>query len=304
MAEPVAVTDVPALEFSSQWDAMKHEGGFQGKVELPLLSNGLTVSKFRYPAGKYSVQSSEHWCIGIVRKSFELKQCAFGSATTRARDISPSELIVAEPNAAFEAQLKSEAQIDYIVMSHQRFLDTLPDDAGDVTDGSRDPGVFFSSSLLSQLVHSLLERMARPGRGMAHYSEAIIDAIIAEFIDMRLRDTRQGCGGPDILSEKTLSAINAHIVENIGGKIDINDLAQIAGLNASHFRSSFKAQTQCTPYQFILKARVTKARDILATTNLPCAKVAFECGFSSQSHMTDVFRQRLGKTPRQVQLEK
>ncbi|MEL6646170.1 MAG: hypothetical protein AAFQ05_00470 [Pseudomonadota bacterium] len=81
---------------------------------------------FHYPSGKYCVQSSEHWGVGIVRKPFELNHCAFGSATSRARDVSASELILAEPDAGSEAQLDSDARIDYVVISKARFTANLP----------------------------------------------------------------------------------------------------------------------------------------------------------------------------------
>ncbi|MEM6310622.1 MAG: helix-turn-helix transcriptional regulator [Pseudomonadota bacterium] len=109
---------------------------------------------------------------------------------------------------------------------------------------------------------------------------------------------------PEFLTDKVLTSIKAHIFENLSGKISIDDLANIAGMKPSQFRSTFKAQLHKTPYQFVLDTRVNRARDMLATTQLCCSKVAFDCGFSSQSHMTDVFRQRLGKTPRQIQLER
>lgn len=304
MTEPVALTNTRAIEFNAQWQSMKQKDGFEGKVQMQLPTKGITAGKFHYPSGKYSVQSSEHWGIGIVRKPFELGHCAFGLATSRARDVLASELIVAEPDAGFEAQLNSDARIDYVVISKDRFTASLPSDFKDVIDLPCTHGVFFSSSLLSQLVHALIGRISRAGPDMEHYSEAIADAIIAELIDARWRASQAGLTAPGMLSDKALSCIKAYVSENLAGKISIDALANIAGMNPSQFRSSFKARLHKTPYQFILEARVSKATEMLVTTQLSCAKVAFDCGFSSQSHMTDVFRQRVGKTPRQVQLER
>lgn len=187
MTEPIALTETHPIEFNAQWQAMKQKDCFEGKVQMRLPPEGITTGRFHYPSGKYSVQSSEHWGVGIVRRPFELNHCAFGSATSRARDVSASELIVAEPDAGFEAQLGSDAQIDYVLISKKRFKASLPND---LQDGMKPPsthGVFFSSSLLSHLVHALIDRMARPDMNVAHYSEAIVDAIIAELTDTRWR---------------------------------------------------------------------------------------------------------------------
>ncbi|MCY4179074.1 MAG: helix-turn-helix domain-containing protein, partial [Litoreibacter sp.] len=49
--------------------------------------------------------------------------------------------------------------------------------------------------------------------------------------------------------------------------------------------------------------RIQSARTMLTATDASAAKVAFDCGFSSQSHMSDVFRQKLGRTPGQVRAD-
>lgn len=303
MIEPVAFTDTRPIEFNAQWQAMKQKDRFEGKVQMRLPPKGISTGRFRYPSGMYSVKSSEHWGIGIVRKPFELGHCAFGSASSRARNVTAGELIVAEPDAGFEAQLGSDAQIDYVLISKKRFASSLPSDPHDVFEAGSKQGVFFSSPLLSQLVHALIDRMTRVDSGVTHYSEAIVDAIIAELIDTRWRASDAALRESEFLSAKVLAAIQAHVFENLSGKISIDALANIAGMSSSQFRSSFKAQLRKTPYQYVLDTRVSKARGMLATTRLSCSKIAFDCGFSSQSHMTDVFRQRLGKTPRQIQLE-
>lgn len=304
MAEPVALADARPIEFNAQWQAMKQKDRFEGRVQMQLPSKGISTGRFHYPSGTYGVKSSEHWGVGIVRKPFELGHCAFGSASSRARNVSASELIVSEPDAGFEAQLGSDAQIDYVLISKERFAASLPSDTHDAFEAGNTQGVFFSSTLLSQLVHGLIDRMTRVDLGVAHYSEAIVNAIIAELIDTRWRASDAAPQSPDLLTDKVVASIKAHIFENLSGKVSIDALANIAGMNPSQFRSSFKAQLGKTPYQYVLDTRVDKARDMLVTTRLPCSKVAFDCGFSSQSHMTDVFRQRLGRTPRQVQLER
>ncbi|MEM6305473.1 MAG: hypothetical protein AAF744_12190, partial [Pseudomonadota bacterium] len=70
MIEPVALPPTQPIEFNAQWQAMKQKGCFEGKVQMQLPSKGITTGKFHYPGGKYSVRSSEHWGIGIVRRPF------------------------------------------------------------------------------------------------------------------------------------------------------------------------------------------------------------------------------------------
>jgi len=45
--------------------------------------------------------------------------------------------------------------------------------------------------------------------------------------------------------------------------------------------------------------RIKKAIDLLISTDCTLTDVAFECGFSSQSYFSYVFKRRMQKTPRE-----
>jgi AraC family transcriptional regulator len=60
----------------------------------------------------------------------------------------------------------------------------------------------------------------------------------------------------------------------------------------------------------VLAARLEQARKLLNVTNLPISRIAEDCGFSSQSHLTARFREAHAATPaefrahgRQTQLD-
>ena len=48
----------------------------------------------------------------------------------------------------------------------------------------------------------------------------------------------------------------------------------------------------------MIKQRVEKAKELTKQIKLPLAEIAFECGFSSQSQMTQHFRRSVGVTPK------
>ena len=51
-----------------------------------------------------------------------------------------------------------------------------------------------------------------------------------------------------------------------------------------------------------LERRVERAQRLLTSSTMPISVVATACGFSDQSHMTRMFQQRFGSTPRAVRL--
>jgi AraC family transcriptional regulator len=89
--------------------------------------------------------------------------------------------------------------------------------------------------------------------------------------------------------------IRTHLRENIS----LDDLAGAAGLSRYHFARRFRQTTGTSPHEFVLQQRVARARIMLQRTRSPLREIAALSGFSDQSHMTRVFRKRLGVTPGQ-----
>ncbi len=87
--------------------------------------------------------------------------------------------------------------------------------------------------------------------------------------------------------------IDAHLDQSFG----MRDLAALVDQPEAAFAQAFKAVYGQTPHQYVLARRIARAQELLATGELPLAEVAYTCGFASQSHMTDVFRQKLGVAP-------
>jgi AraC family transcriptional regulator len=73
----------------------------------------------------------------------------------------------------------------------------------------------------------------------------------------------------------------------------------VAGRSPWHFARAFKAEIGQSPHQYLLQRRIDRARDLLAHSKASLIDVSMKCGFASQSHMCDVFRERLGVSPSQ-----
>lgn len=87
--------------------------------------------------------------------------------------------------------------------------------------------------------------------------------------------------------------IRAHLAESIG----LADLADEAGLSRYHFARLFRNTVGRTPHQHVLHLRIVRAHALLNETRLSVAQIAFDVGFSSQSHFATVCRRVLGQSP-------
>lgn len=98
--------------------------------------------------------------------------------------------------------------------------------------------------------------------------------------------------------QPVLEYVHAHLTEDMS----VDALAAVARVSAAHFRRVFQEALGVPPHKYILGVRLDLARRLLTTSEMPIARVAQECGFSSQSHLTASFRAAHAVTPAQFRL--
>jgi AraC family transcriptional regulator len=101
----------------------------------------------------------------------------------------------------------------------------------------------------------------------------------------------------EFLTEAKLHVVIDFIEVHISEKFSLRDLAAMAGDSPFHFARKFSRMTGLTPHQYVIGRRVERARQLLEQDELSIATIAVETGFSSQSHLTEVFRRSVGVTP-------
>jgi AraC family transcriptional regulator len=99
------------------------------------------------------------------------------------------------------------------------------------------------------------------------------------------------------LPPRLLKRVREKIEANLDTDLSLESLAEESGYSRAHFLRMFRAATGVTPHQYVLELRVHRAKQCLSQKGSSLIDVALACGFSSQSHMTSVFRQHVGVTP-------
>lgn len=94
-----------------------------------------------------------------------------------------------------------------------------------------------------------------------------------------------------------LKKVVKHIEDNISNRIDINELAQMTRWSSQHFIRVFTQFMGDTPYQFILKKKMEKAKVLITETNISMKDIAFELGFQSYGNFCKLFKRETGKNP-------
>lgn len=99
---------------------------------------------------------------------------------------------------------------------------------------------------------------------------------------------------PFVLKE----AVN-YINENIDEKIDVKLLSSMTKYNHLHFIRIFNKYLGLTPYQYILKRKVGKAKELIMEDNNSLVDIAIDLGFLSYSNFSKIFKRETSYTPDQ-----
>lgn len=99
------------------------------------------------------------------------------------------------------------------------------------------------------------------------------------------------------LSDFRMKRLTEFIEANLHRPITLAEMAELCTMSQFHFTRLFRKRNGMTPMKFIGMRRVERSKKMLQNTGLTLAQVAHDCGFSSQSHFTGVFRLDTGTTP-------
>ncbi len=91
--------------------------------------------------------------------------------------------------------------------------------------------------------------------------------------------------------------VRRYAEENIAGDLSRGAIAQALHLSESHLSHSFTAYAGVNLTQYLTRLRVEKAKSLLLRTEIPSARIASECGFSSSSYFSRIFLETTGYTP-------
>ncbi len=79
--------------------------------------------------------------------------------------------------------------------------------------------------------------------------------------------------------------------------LSLDEMAQSVGLSTAHFARMFRKSTGETPHQFVLRQKVERAKAMLRAPAARVLDVAVACGFKTQQHFAQVFRDVCGIRP-------
>ncbi len=163
----------------------------------------------------------------------------------------------------------------------------------------------FNDPLLAQVSLALRQELATPtpaGKAFAHSAAQLVAVHLARAYTSAYTKG-EACAQdalcvPGRLMARQIEQVEKYIQRHLSEDVSVEALARVAGFSPYHFTRLFRRTTGSSPHQWVVRQRVERAQWLLQQTELPLAQVAAACGFADQSHLTLVFKQQLGCTPR------
>lgn len=175
------------------------------------------------------------------------------------------------------------------------YLETLFEGELPVADLMPSPDV--QSPSLKRMLFGLASELTAPGFASETLLESMIVAIVVELVRhvRRAEPERPGAGPVD----RQVRRIGDFVMGNLASQLSVADIARECGMSTRHVSRVFKDATGTSLGEFVARARVALAKDLLASASEPVKEISWRCGFGSTSAFSAAFRGATGMTPRE-----
>jgi AraC-like DNA-binding protein len=148
--------------------------------------------------------------------------------------------------------------------------------------------------------YEIFEKMCEHYESAVDSDEIILNSLILELIHTLINDSKRLILHDHVKNNnyKAIDKTIQYIKENLLSDLSLEAVAARAGYSPIHFHNFFKASTGKTLRDYVEEQRIKKAANMLITTDCTLAEIAYECGFSSQSYFSYVFKERFKMSPK------
>lgn len=101
------------------------------------------------------------------------------------------------------------------------------------------------------------------------------------------------------LRQPVKTDIHRVVEENYTSPISLDELAYLSGRSLSSFKRDFQDIYGESPARWIREKRLAKAHEMLRSSSLSVADVAYSLGFENPTHFSRIFKQQYGYAPSQ-----
>jgi AraC-like DNA-binding protein len=255
-------------------------------ARVALSAGGCNVLRAEHFSRRFPPHFHDTFAIGIVESGATVIRTQAGRWTARAGSLlafGPWEFHGAEPAHAGGYAYRMIYPTTELVR--------------EIAPGHMAPRQFRAPVIEDTTVGALLARAHQPlmeRDTSARTEDRLVDGLRALFA--RYGTSVAATGRPT--DAAIIDTARAILRERLGQQVRLASLAGECGVNAFQLIRVFRRVVGMTPHAYLLQLRVNRAQALL-TAGSRLSDVAYDCGFSDQSHLTRAFKSAVGVPPGQ-----
>lgn len=146
----------------------------------------------------------------------------------------------------------------------------------------------------------LMEELRFPQPGSVLMAQQLAYSMLVQALRLHLRESsEERVGWLFALSDDQLGRALHALHEDPLHPWTLQELAHVAGMSRSSFAQKFRSKVGHPAMEYLIRWRMLKAADMLATTSNPVGEIAQSIGYESESAFSAAFKRVLGFSPRQ-----
>lgn len=145
---------------------------------------------------------------------------------------------------------------------------------------------------IGQKLSQLVVRYNQPGLDSQMLCQGLLLQIIAELAAIRSAGPK-----PSPVQEKAkgkMVLIRNYIAKHYDEDIQLGDLERIAGLSRNYIIAKFRESFGMTPFDYITRMRIERAKELAIQTNLSFGEIAQQVGYADVHTLGRTFKKKTG----------
>lgn len=102
----------------------------------------------------------------------------------------------------------------------------------------------------------------------------------------------------------SIRRVLAYVEQHLRDRLDVERLAEIAGLSRAHFVRTFTEAVGLPPSQYVATQRMETSQRLLTATDATIAEIAALCGYAGSNYFAKAFRRHTGQTPSEYRFDR
>lgn len=256
-------------------------------MKLPeIIDVGIYNSKY----GAKNVSVSKNRTTQIIEIELPIEAGGISYIDNKQANIKPNMLIFALPGQVRHTKFPYSCYFAHIAVEDTELFNTL----------STVPNYLHTSNYSTYL--ELFKKLCKYNN-KTEYKEIMLNSIMLEIIYLMCKEAKYIDIKSNTKQNTAIQKATKFIKENLSENLNLDTVAAYVSLSPIHFHNLFKSAVGKTLRDYVEEKRINQAINLLSTTDMTLAEIAYSCGFSSQSYFSFVFKRKLNTTPRKY-LEK